>query len=400
MKRNLFIDSIRGLLLITMLIDHTSLSFINYYTDHPLGFFSAAEGFIFISAYLFGLIYSKYLNNVNMLLQKTMKRVWCIYKYHIASIVVLHLLIYSIIIFIPSSSINPNIFRIEIYSLIYNLKTVLLLKQPWCLDILPLYIILIAFSPIILIGFKYNYKITLLISFTIWALIQFTSIEVIYYGILSKLDINLGAFNIFGWQFLFTIGLFLGYQNFYHNFKISYNSKIVYSTLIIVFTLFIFRHTLPEYNNDLFSLLYNNKRILQPFRLINFMLIAYLFCIVNKYFSNIKLNFFSYIGQYSLDVFTFHLILIYILKLNFNLNKETVLTQIIVGILLILSLIIPAIIKEEYNLKLKKERRARIKSRLALIININRDVLKVTHYCIVHSKKLITKIIFSEKISK
>jgi hypothetical protein len=58
MKRLLEIDIFRGLLLVIMVINHTP-SPIREATTQPLGFVSAAEAFVFVSACLCGLIFSR-----------------------------------------------------------------------------------------------------------------------------------------------------------------------------------------------------------------------------------------------------------------------------------------------------------------------------------------------------
>jgi hypothetical protein len=375
MKRNLFIDSIRGLLLVIMLVDHTPL-FIRRYTASSFGFFDGAEGFIFISAYLFGLIYSKYLQHSSFLIRKTFKRVWVIYKYHIASVIVLHLLIYGIIHY-SQGSISVERFDMEEISIMYVLKSLFIVKQSAFLDILPLYIMLISLSPFILLGFKYNYKITLLISFVLWAFIQFPYVQNLYEGILTKWDINFGSFNIFGWQFLFTIGLLLGHRTFYNKNKINYSPKIVFVILVVAFSFFVLRHILPKLNDQLFWTLIGNKQYLQTLRLFNFIIVLYLVSFINKYYSISKQNFFSYIGRYSIDVFTFHLLIIYLINLNTEVGQLSKPVQLILGIVVVSTLIIPAIIKEEFTLDLKNERSKRIQSRLTLIILLPKNVIRI-----------------------
>ena len=47
------LDSLRGALLVIMAINHIP-SDLHVFTDRPLGFFSAAEGFVFVSGLLAG----------------------------------------------------------------------------------------------------------------------------------------------------------------------------------------------------------------------------------------------------------------------------------------------------------------------------------------------------------
>src|SRR6478752_1346649 len=58
MKRFTEFDVLRGVLLLMMSVDHSPSS-LRRFTDQPLGFFSTAECFVFVSAFLAGLIFRK-----------------------------------------------------------------------------------------------------------------------------------------------------------------------------------------------------------------------------------------------------------------------------------------------------------------------------------------------------
>jgi hypothetical protein len=66
MKRIFQIDALRGLMLVSMGVNHmlrqpafASVSYLQEYTYEPLGFFSAAEGFFFLSGLIAGIVYGK-----------------------------------------------------------------------------------------------------------------------------------------------------------------------------------------------------------------------------------------------------------------------------------------------------------------------------------------------------
>jgi hypothetical protein len=58
MKRFVEFDILRGVLLLMMVVDH-SPSALRRFTDQPLRFFTTAECFVFLSAFLAGLIFRK-----------------------------------------------------------------------------------------------------------------------------------------------------------------------------------------------------------------------------------------------------------------------------------------------------------------------------------------------------
>src|SRR5258708_12604805 len=56
MKRLIIFDILRGILLLMMIVDH-SPSQLRLFTDQPIGFFTTAEGFVFVSAFLSGMLF-------------------------------------------------------------------------------------------------------------------------------------------------------------------------------------------------------------------------------------------------------------------------------------------------------------------------------------------------------
>lgn len=58
MKRDIGLDSLRGLLLVWMTLNHLGGP-LHAYSFQTLGFFSSAEGFVFISGVVAGLVYGR-----------------------------------------------------------------------------------------------------------------------------------------------------------------------------------------------------------------------------------------------------------------------------------------------------------------------------------------------------
>jgi len=58
MKRLTELDVLRGILLLMMVVNH-SRSQLRRVTDQPIGFFTTAEGFVFVSALLAGMLFSQ-----------------------------------------------------------------------------------------------------------------------------------------------------------------------------------------------------------------------------------------------------------------------------------------------------------------------------------------------------
>src|ERR1700740_1312571 len=58
MKRFIEFDILRGFLLLWMVLNHAP-TYLRMFTDQPVGFFSTAEAFVFVSAFLAGLLFQR-----------------------------------------------------------------------------------------------------------------------------------------------------------------------------------------------------------------------------------------------------------------------------------------------------------------------------------------------------
>jgi hypothetical protein len=85
------------------------------------------------------------------------------------------------------------------------IKALLLEFQPTFLDILPLYILLLVFFPVLLIGLRRQPAIVLIPSFLLYLAVQITNLSMPAYP-----EGHVWYFNPLAWQFLFTMGAALG----------------------------------------------------------------------------------------------------------------------------------------------------------------------------------------------
>jgi len=96
--------------------------------------------------------------------------------------------------------------------------SVLLLYCPPLLDILPMYVIFLVFTPVVLsAALRFGWKKILAASSIVWLLAQFGLRNHVHGWIvhITHLHIPLqetGAFNLFAWQLVWTVGLWLGSQ--------------------------------------------------------------------------------------------------------------------------------------------------------------------------------------------
>ncbi|MGB5064970.1 MAG: OpgC domain-containing protein [Candidatus Competibacter sp.] len=213
MNRFLEIDTLRGLLLVLMVINHTP-SPLRSLTNQPLGFVSAAEAFVFVSACLCGLVFGHRLHGGGLPEVRGLarRRARQIYTGH-----VLTLLFCFAIIGQGLGRLSP------FYNMVHpyleqpakaTASALLLLYQPPLLDILPMYLLFLLLTPFILnMLVRAGFRPVLAASLLLWLTAQ-SGLKEWLVGALADgwLIIAPGAFDLLAWQLLWVSGLLLGYR--------------------------------------------------------------------------------------------------------------------------------------------------------------------------------------------
>jgi hypothetical protein len=207
--RDLRLDFFRGVALIFIFIDHIPENIASYFTLQAVQFFDAAEVFIFISGYTAALVYGRTLavQGATYATAQALRRAWQLYVAHI----------FLFVIFIAEVSYIATTFKNPMYNdemrvadfldepHIAIVQALLLQFQPTFLDILPLYILLLAVFPVMLIGLRFHPVMVLVLSLLLYVIVQVTNISVPAYP-----EGHVWYFNPFAWQFLFAAGAALG----------------------------------------------------------------------------------------------------------------------------------------------------------------------------------------------
>ena len=314
MKRSAQLDFFRGLLLIVITIDHalTYNNIIKRFTYEFIGWVSAAEGFVYISGLTAGLVYyHKYVEKGEQHVVKAARnRVVTLYKYHVA------LLSFAFLIVISNFYITEYwaqyygyLFQKPLLSIILSSA---LLYQPMFMDILPMYTIFVAFIPLLVKCFNRGLVWRVLAaSIAVYAVGALIHPYHIVDALISNKNIQTGFYNLLCWQLLFVLGAISGYM-FYNNRtqKLINNTYILYTCVFIAFTLFVEKNLhfgIADVNIERLT----EKLGLGIIRLVNFLVLCFLVIHVasrNKsWFVN---KYICYLGKYSLEVFSFHIILI------------------------------------------------------------------------------------------
>jgi hypothetical protein len=208
-ERDLRLDLFRGAGLWMIFLDHIPHDVVSWLTLRNYGFSDAAEFFVFISGYLAGFIYGPVIRTGHFL--AALKRLWK----RAAEMYVAHIMLF--LIFTAQIARTARRFDNPLYKDEFNVHNFLdhpdvligqaltLRYKPVNLDVLPLYITLIAAAPFILWGLLRRPDWTLLGS-------------VILYVLARWFDWNLASyppgttwyFNPFAWQLMFVFAAWCG----------------------------------------------------------------------------------------------------------------------------------------------------------------------------------------------
>jgi len=304
------LDTLRGVFLVIMLIDHLG-GYIAGLTYQPLGFASAAEGFIFLSGLMFGQIYSRYVDDPARLVARSRARAWLIYRYHAVMVLVIAAL--ALLPFFDSLwywALRP-------YSeapLPTLAAMMILAHQPGYLDILPMYVVFVLLSPSVLLALHRGRQLQVVVgSVALWVLGQWVDPLRDLYKVWG-IALHPGYFNLFGWQALWMAGLVLGYARLNGvEGGFARQRGVLWLALTCAFVLWLWRRQYVQPADWAIALL--DKPDLGPLRLFNCMLLMLIgWRAMGLFRPEQCLPFFELLGRYSIQVFSFHAVLLYTLQ--------------------------------------------------------------------------------------
>src|SRR6266478_4113676 len=175
MRRLYELDALRGLMLVWITFTHLP-TVLSAYLNQPLGFVSASEGFVFLSALFTGRIYfhEAERNGYGAMHRKLSMRTLRLYLYH----ALLLGFVFLVAAPIAASGTHPGLHNLLDFYFNAGLRRAavdgaLLIYRPPLLDILPMYIIFLALTPMALSATrKLGWKFMLAGGFTLWVLAQ------------------------------------------------------------------------------------------------------------------------------------------------------------------------------------------------------------------------------------
>ena len=211
------VDALRGLMLVLMTVTHLPTRLTSP-LGQPFGFVSAAEGFVLLSAYVSGLVYSRlaYRSGIEAMRQAFWRRALKVYLCQAATLVFL----FTFIAWIGLKIDQPAVKDLMSFYLQQPHRALagglLLVYQPPLLDILPLYILFMLASPWVLAwAMRHGWAPVLWCSITLWLLAQFGWSTWLYELFASATGLAVpvgetGSFVPLAWQLLWVAGLWIG----------------------------------------------------------------------------------------------------------------------------------------------------------------------------------------------
>jgi hypothetical protein len=208
-ERDLRLDLFRGAGLWMIFLDHIPHDVVAWLTLRNYGFSDAAEFFVFISGYLAGFIYGPIIKTGHFL--AALKRLWK----RAAEMYVAHIMLF--LIFTAQIARTVRKFDNPMYEDEFNVHNFLLHPdvligqaltlryKPVNLDVLPLYITLIAASPFVLWAMARRPNLTLLGSAILYVLARWFD-----WNLASYPPGTTWYFNPFAWQLMFFFGAWCG----------------------------------------------------------------------------------------------------------------------------------------------------------------------------------------------
>jgi hypothetical protein len=203
-ERELRIDLFRGLALWLIFIDHLSPDVLSWFTIRSYEFSDAAEIFIFISGYTAAMVYGRSMFELGFVVAtlRIMRRVWQIYLAHVFLFTVFLAEIYFLATRVESTFYPEEMGIVEFFKQPGEalVQALMLRFRPLNMDVLPLYIVLMFFLPLILWLIKLRADIALALSVALYVLSWQFDLH------LTAYPNGFWSFNPFAWQLLFVFG--------------------------------------------------------------------------------------------------------------------------------------------------------------------------------------------------
>jgi hypothetical protein len=321
MSRRPELDALRGLMLILMTVTHVPTAYSNLLSQ-PFGYVSAAEGFVFLSAYLIGMVYTRQAmeHGLEAMRASLWRRAQLVWLCQAGMLLFLFTMIAQIGLLTDRKSIK-NLISFYLAEPIDALWTGLfLIYNPPLLDILPMYVLFMLASPVALaIGLqRRGWLLVIGVSLVLWLLAQFGLSQASYNVIVRATGLKVplhetGAFELVAWQFLWILGLWMGSRREAIPDRYGFSWSFVAIALVYAAACLIGRHAVgqtPFGPHFEFNLLFDKWR-LGPLRLLDFFALLVIVARFGPYVAaRWRFPMLEILGRASLPAFCAHLVIV------------------------------------------------------------------------------------------
>jgi len=339
--RDLRLDLFRGVANWAIFLDHIPHNVVSWITTRNYGFSDAADLFVFISGYTASFVYARMMIERGFIVGATrlLKRVWQLYVAHVLLFVIYIAAIgWAGLHYMDSEIINEFNVAGFVDSPIQTIGQGLLLRfKPLNLDVLPLYIVLMAFfAPVLWLMLRVP-NLTMLGSVALYLAAR-------HYGWnLTAYPYGTWYFNPYCWQLLFVFGAWFALAG-YRESKIIIRSRVLLALggLYLILALLMtmagrfpeFGARFPDWLVNFFNP--NDKTNLAPYRFLHFVVLAFFATrFIRKDWPGLEWKIFDPLikcGQQSLQVFCVGVFLSFVAHFTLMMSSGTILMQIMVSV--------------------------------------------------------------------
>ena len=312
MSRRIELDALRGLMLVIMVLTHLPTR-LRSYSDQPLGFVSAAEGFVFLAAFVASSDRPALTPDGGSahLRSRFWARARRVYSYHVALLA----FAFSIVACFAAITSRPGLRNLLTFyfesPVMALLGGPLLLYQPPLLDILPMYVLFLAASPFLLEAVERGGWVPVVAgSLLVWCFAQLGGRAMVHGALCSLTGMNLpleatGSFDLLAWQLLWVVGLWAGSRSMGRRWQAS--PLLIGAAGLCAFGFLLWRHRILIDLGLHRALL--DKWHLGALRLLNFSALALVVSQgVVPLLSRVRIGALALLGRASLQAFAAHIV--------------------------------------------------------------------------------------------
>ena len=247
------VDALRGVMLVLMTLTHVPTKFSSP-AGQPFGYVSAAEGFVLLSAFMAGSVYTarRRRGGVERMQSAFLKRVAKIYLSQAALLLFLFSAVSVIGLAVGQSAVTNLVSFYLQHPVEAIVGALLLVYNPPLLDILPMYIFFMLASSLVLVhAERHGWVVLLTISVALWFAAQFGLGGLLYDGVVAATGFSIplaetGAFEIVAWQMLWMIGLWMGARHAAGAPRPRFPSWLVACAAVVAAVCLVWRHAVGQ----------------------------------------------------------------------------------------------------------------------------------------------------------